>query len=295
MNRRDVGLGLVVVTLWGLNFIPIKLGVAEVPPLLLVAMRFLLVAIPAVFFMPRPPIPWKGLIAMSMTLYVAQFGFLFLGIKWGMPAGLASLVHQSQAFFTLLVAVAFLKEKLHWYHLAGLLVATAGMTIIGYEQNTSASALGFWLVLTGSFSWAVGNVIMRKVTLGVPPFSMLSLVVWAGLISFLPTALLSLIIEGFDSWQAAFASMNWVSLASVAYLAYAASLVGYGLWGRLLAKYPATTVAPFSLLVPIVGISSTALFFGEAITLLQGMGSLLVMSGLVLNVFGGRLKKSLKV
>ena len=291
MNRRDIGLGLVVVTLWGLNFIPIKLGVAEVPPLMLVAMRFFLVAIPAVFFMPRPPIPWKGLIAMSMTLYVAQFGFLFLGIKMGMPSGLASLVHQSQAFFTLLVAVVFLKEKLHWHHLAGLFIASLGIGIIAYEQNASASALGFWLVLTGSFSWGVGNVIMRKVTLGVPSFSMLSLVVWAGLISFFPTAMLSFVIEGLDSWQAAFASMNWVSLASVAYLAYAASLIGYGLWGRLLAKYPATTVAPFSLLVPIVGLSSTALFFGEAITLLQGMGSLLVMSGLVLNVFGGRLNK----
>lgn len=295
MNRRDTGLGLIVVVLWGLSFIAIKLGVADVPPLMLVAMRFLFVAVPAVFFLPRPPISWKGLIAMSMTLYVAQFGFMFMGIKMGMPSGLASLVHQSQAFFTLLVAVTFLKEKLHWHHLAGLFIATAGIAIIAYHQNASASALGFWLVITGSFSWGVGNVIMRKVTLGIPPFSMLSLVVWAGLISFLPTALLSLLVEGFDSWQAAFATMDLVSLASVAYLAYAASLIGYGLWGRLLARYPATTVAPLSLLVPIVGISSTALFFGEAITLLQGIGSLLVMAGLVLNVFGGRIAKLRRV
>lgn len=286
-----MGLGVIVATFWGLNFIAIKLGVAEVPPLMLVAIRFLLVAIPAVFFMPRPPISWKGLFIMSMTLYVGQFGFLFLGIKLGMPSGLASLVHQSQAFFTLLLAVTFLKEKLHWHHLTGLLIAGSGIGIIAYEQNAGASALGFWMVLTASFSWGVGNVIMRKVTLGVPPFSMLSLVVWSGLVSVLPTALLSLVIEGFESWKVAYASMDWISLASVAYLAYGASLIGYGLWGRLLAKYPATTVAPFSLLVPVVGISSTALFFGESITLLQGTGSLLVMAGLMINVFGGRIRR----
>jgi O-acetylserine/cysteine efflux transporter len=292
VKRSDIGLGLIVVLLWGLNFIAIKLGVAQVPPLMLASIRFLLVSIPAVFFLPRPPISWKGLIALSMTLYVGQFGFLFLGIKLGMPAGLASILHQSQAFFTLLVAVIFLKEKLHWNHLAGLLIAAAGMMIIGYQQNTNMTAIGFWFILIASSSWGVGNVIMRKVTQGIPPFSMLSLVVWSGFVSFFPMTILSLIIEGFSSWQQAISVMNWTSAFSFMYLAYLSSLAGYGLWGTLMSRYPATVVAPLALLVPIIGMSSTALFLGEIFTFWQLAGSVLVMAGLAVNVFGNRIMKA---
>lgn len=290
MKKHDIGLGIIVATLWGMNFMAIKLGVSHVPPLLLVALRFFMVAIPAVFFLPRPQIPWKGLVALSMTLYVGQFGFLFLGIKLGMPAGLASLVHQSQAFFTLLVAVIFLKEKLRWNHLVGLFIAAIGIVLIASQQNTGMTLIGFWMVITASASWGVGNVIMRKVTLGVPPFSMLSLVVWSGLVSFFPMAIFSLLFEGFESWQTAFQQASWTSVLSVLYLAYFASLIGYGLWGKLLARYPATTVAPFALLVPILGMSTAALFMGEGFSFWQLMGSVLVMTGLLINVFGGRIK-----
>ncbi len=292
MKQKDIGTGILVVMLWGLNFIAIKLGVGHVPPLMLVSLRFLLVSIPAVFFLPRPPVPWAGLIALSMTLYVGQFAFLFMGIHLGMPAGLASLVQQSQAFFTLLVAVVFIKERLQWNHLAGLFIAVAGMVIIGYQQNTAMTAIGFWLILMAGASWGVGNVIMRKVTRGVPPFSMVSLVVWAGLVSFFPMALLSFIFEGVSSWQEAIRGANPVSAASVLYLAYFSSLVGYGLWGKLLARYPSTIVAPFALLVPVIGMSTATLYFREGFTFWQGVGFLLVMAGLVVNVFGERILKA---
>jgi len=289
MKKQDIGLGLIVVTLWGMNFIAIKLGVSHVPPLFLVALRFLLVAIPAVFFLPRPQIPWKGLIALSMTLYVGQFGLLFLGIKLGMPTGLASLVQQSQAFFTLLVAVVFLGEKFRWNHIAGLLIAATGIVLIASRQNTGMTLIGFGLVLTASASWGVGNVIMRQVTLGVPPFSMLSLVVWSGLVSFFPMIILSFLIEGPASWVNALRQANWVSAFSLMYLAYCASLVGYGLWGKLMARYPASTVSPFALLVPILAMVSGVVFLGETFTLHQLAGSLLVMTGLVIHVLGGRI------
>ena len=296
MNRHDMGIGIVVVILWGLNYIAIKLGAGNVPPLFLASVRFLLVAIPAIFFLPRPPVSWAGLIALSMTIYVGQFAFLFLGIKLGMPAGLASLIHQSQAFFTLLVAVIFIKERLRWNHLAGLFIAATGMVIIGSQQNTGMTAIGFWFILLAAASWGVGNVIMRKVTQGVPPFSMISLVVWSCLVSFFPMVILSLIIEGLNSWQEAIRAVNWISVASVMYLAYFSSLAGYGLWGKLLARYPATIVAPFALLVPIIGMSSAAIFLREGFTLWQVVGSILVMAGLVVNVFGERIlrTKSLK-
>jgi O-acetylserine/cysteine efflux transporter len=292
VKRHDIGIGIIVVILWGLNYTAIKLGAGNVPPLFLASVRFLLVVIPAIFFLPRPPVSWAGLIALSMTIYVGQFSFLFLGIKLGMPAGLASLIHQSQAFFTLLVAVIFIKERLRWNHLVGLFIAAAGMVIIGYQQNTGMTAIGFWFILIAAASWGIGNVIMRKVTQGVPPFSMISLVVWSGLVSFFPMVILSLIIEGLNSWQEAIRAVNWVSAASVIYLAYFSSLAGYGLWGKLLARYPATIVAPFALLVPIIGMSSAAIFLREGFTFWQMIGSILVMTGLVVNVFGERILRS---
>jgi O-acetylserine/cysteine efflux transporter len=288
LSRRDIGIGLIVVVLWGLNFIAIKLGLGDMPPLLLATIRFVVVCLPAIFFLPRPPVAWHWLIALGLTINVGQFAFLFMGIKLGMPAGLASLVHQSQAFFTLVFAVLLIGERWHWNNLAGLLVAACGMAVIASQQGSSMTAVGFWLTLTGAASWGAGNVIMRRATQGVPPFSMLALVVWAGAVAILPLALLSLCIEGPAAWQAAWQSITWTTGVSVIYLAYFATIGGYGLWGKLLSRYPAAVVSPFALLVPVVGMSSATLFLGEAFSLHQVIGALLVMSGLAVHVFGGR-------
>jgi O-acetylserine/cysteine efflux transporter len=288
LSRRDIGIGLIVVVLWGLNFIAIKLGLGDMPPLLLATIRFVVVCLPAIFFLPRPPVAWHWLIALGLTINVCQFAFLFMGIKLGMPAGLASLVHQSQAFFTLVFAVLLIGERWHWNNLAGLLVAACGMVVIASQQGSSMTAVGFWLTLTGAASWGAGNVIMRRATQGVPPFSMLALVVWAGAVAILPLALLSLCIEGPAAWQAAWQSITWTTGVSVIYLAYFATIGGYGLWGKLLSRYPAAVVSPFALLVPVVGMSSATLFLGEAFSLHQVIGALLVMSGLAVHVFGGR-------
>jgi len=288
MRNKDIGLGLIVVTIWGLNFIAIKVGLQDMPPLLLAAMRFTIVTFPAIFFLKRPPVPWRWLIALGLTMNVGQFAFLFMGIKYGMPAGLASLTHQSQAFFTLGIAVIFLGERWRWNHVAGLALAACGMAVIGLQQNTSMTALGFWLVLCASISWAIGNVIMRKATQGVPPFSMLSLVIWSGAVAIIPFILLSFFLEGPAAWFTAFELFSWPTAASLIYLAYCATMVGYGLWGRLLSRYPAGKVAPFALLVPIVGMTCAVLFLGESLSIWQFFGALLVMAGLALNVFGAR-------
>lgn len=286
MNRRDIGIGLIVVILWGLNFNAIKLGLENMPPLLLATIRFIVVCIPAIFFLPRPPVAWRWLIALGLTLNVGQFAFLFWGMKLGMPAGLSSLIHQSQAFFTLLIAVIFIRERLYWNNLLGLIIAAGGMVIIALQQESSMTAVGFGVTLIGAASWGAGNVIMRRATQGVPPFSMLSLVVWAGAVAIFPLGLLSFFIEGSAAWKAAWSSMNWVTAACIAYLAYFASLGGYVLWGKLLSKYAAATVAPFALLVPVIGMSSAALLLRESFSGWQLMGALLVMAGLVIHVFG---------
>lgn len=288
MKTKDMGIGLLVVILWGMNFIAIKVGLQDAPPLLLGALRFLAAAIPAVFFIKRPPVPWKWLIALGLSINVGQFAFLFMGMKYGMPAGLASLVLQSQAFFTLAMAVAFLGERWRWYHLWGLVLSACGMGFIGLQQNTDMTLLGFWLVIGASLSWAIGNIITRKATRGVPPFSMLALVVWSGAVAILPLGLLSLVLEGPALWGETWNSFTWSTGASIAYLAYGATLGGYGLWGRLLSRYPAATVSPLALLVPVVGMSSSSAILGEKLSQGQMVGALLVMIGLVVNVFGGR-------
>lgn len=291
MRGRDIIIGLLVVVIWGLNFIFIKLGLKDVPPLLLGALRFLAASFPAIFFLPRPPIAWRWLIALALSINVGQFSFLFLGMKLGMPAGLASLILQAQAFFTLAAAVRFLGEKWHWNHLVGLLFAGAGMAVIGSGQNANITASGFWLTLAAAASWGIGNVIMRKATNGVSPFSMLSLIVWIGAISILPLALLSLAVEGIGTWQIAFSSISWTTTISIIYIAYLSTLVGYGLWGKLLSKHPATVVSPFALLVPLIGMSSSSLLLKETLSIRQISGASLVMAGLIIHIFGGRLTK----
>jgi O-acetylserine/cysteine efflux transporter len=286
LSRRDICLGLIVVVLWGLNFIAIDLGLGNMPPLMLAAFRFVVVCIPAIFLLPKPPVPWRWLIALGLMLNVGQFAFLFMGINMGMPAGLASLIHQSQAFFTLIIAAVFIGEKWHWNHLTGLIIAAFGMIVIASQQGSSMTAVGFWLNLAGAASWGAGNVIMRRATQGVPPFSMLALVVWAGAVAILPLIVLSLFIEGPAAWQEAWNSATWITAASVIYLGYFATLGGYGLWGKLLSRYPAAVVSPFALLVPVVGMSSAALFLGEEFSMQQVIGALLIMAGLVVNVFG---------
>lgn len=288
MKQKDLLLGLVVIVVWGLNFIAIKLGVKEIPPVLLGALRFLFTCVPAIFFLPRPPVSWPWLIALGIFLNVGQFAFLFLGVKVGMPAGLASLVMQSQVFFTLLVAVVWLGECWQWKHILGLAIAASGMVMIGSQTGGDMTLSGFLLVLAAAACWGTGNVLMRRATLGVPPFSALSLVVWAGAVAIIPLFLLSLLTEGWASWQQAFRDVTWQGFASLAYLAYLATLVGYVLWGKLMALYPAAKVAPLALLVPIVGLSSSALLLGESLTIWQVAGAILVMAGLAVHVLGER-------
>ena len=281
---------LLVVVIWGLNFIAIKKGLEEVPPLLLGALRFLAASIPAVFFLPRPPVPWKWLLLLGFSINVGQFSFLFWGMKAGMPAGLASLLLQAQAFFTLFFAVAWFGEHWRWNHLAGLMLAAGGMAVIGLQQGGEMTALGFMLTMAAAASWGFGNVVMRRTTLGMPPFSMLSLVVWAGAVAILPLAALSWLIEGPEQWGHAFVHISWSGIGAVAYLSYVATLGGYGLWGKLLSRYAAASVAPWALLVPVVGMSSAALLLGEQLSFWQSFGAVTVMAGLAIHVFGGSRK-----
>ncbi len=289
MSPKDLLLALVVIVAWGLNFVVIRVGLDGLPPMLLGALRFVLAALP-VFLVRRPDLPWRWLIAYGATISLGQFVFLFEAMANGMPAGLASLVLQSQAFFTLAFAALFLGERMRGASVLGLLIAGGGLLLIGLQTGHSTSLLGIVLTLVAASMWAMGNVLTRK----FGKINLMGLVIWGSLIPPVPFFLLSLWLEGPQRIEQALLNIGTSSILALLYLALVATLLGYGLWSRLLSRYPAGQVAPFSLLVPVVGLSSSAWLLGERLSTLQWVGAALVMLGLLVNVFGGRLWQRLQ-
>ncbi|AEB59503.1 permease, DMT superfamily [Ectopseudomonas mendocina] len=288
MTPKDLLLALLVIVVWGLNFVVIKVGLHGMPPMLMGALRFLLAAFPAILFVRRPQVPLRWMLAYGMTISLGQFAFLFYAMYVGMPAGLASLVLQSQAFFTLFFAALFLGERLRGSNLFGLLVAASGLVLIGLQGGQAMTLAGFALTIAAASMWALGNVVTRK----LGKVNLVGLVVWGSLIPPLPFLALSLWLEGPELISQSLRTLGLDSMLVLAYLAFGATILGYGLWSRLLSRYPASQVAPFSLLVPVVGISSSALLLGERLGALQMVGAALVMAGLLINVWGGRLLDS---
>jgi len=291
MSPKDLLLALVVIVVWGMNFVVIKIGLEDIPPMLLGALRFMLAAFPAVFFIRRPQLPWRWLFAYGATISLGQFAFLFYAMNVGMPAGLASLVLQSQAFFTVFFAALFLGERMRATHLIGLLIAASGLVLIGLQSDRSMTLAGFVLTICAASMWALGNIVTRK----VGKVNLVGLVVWGSLIPPLPFLGLSLLLEGPVRIETALRGVGVDSFLVLAYLAFGATILGYGLWSRLLSRYPAGTVAPFSLLVPVVGLTSAALLLDEYLGPLQTCGALLVMLGLVINVGGGWLIERMRI
>ena len=291
MSRKDGLLALLVVMVWGLNFVVIKIGLHAMPPLLLGALRFMLVALPAIFFVPRPTVPLSLLAGYALTINFGQFAFLFSAIHLGMPAGLASLVLQAQAFFTLFLGVFAFKERLQGKQLAGLAIAVAGAAVLiaASYSGEHVALTGFLLSLAAAFSWACGNIFNKKIMQHPRRPGVLSLVVWSAPIPVLPFLLASYLTDGPSVMLSSLLNIDVTTLLSLVYLAFGASIVGYGLWGALLGRYETWRVAPLSLLVPVFGIGSAALLLGERLSGTQLAGALLIMLGLYINVFGVRI------
>ncbi|MBB6559798.1 O-acetylserine/cysteine efflux transporter [Acidovorax soli] len=294
LRPRDLGLALLVILVWGVNFAVIKVGLAGVPPLLLGALRFMLAAFPALLFFKAPKVPLRLYLMFGLTMSVGQFAFLFSAIHVGMPSGLASLVLQSQSFFTLVLTVLWLRERWQGNQLAGLLLAAGGLVLIGSAHGASMPLLGFLLTVAAAAMWACGNLVSRAVG-RYGPMNQLAFVVWASLVPPLPLLALSGLIEGPDAIAAALQGFSWASFASVAYLAWAATLFGYGVWTYLLARYPVNRIAPFTLLVPLVGLTTGWIAFGETLQPVHFAGGALLMVGLFVNLFGAPLLARLRL
>lgn len=294
MSRKDGLLALLVVVVWGLNFVVIKVGLHNMPPLMLAGLRFLLVAFPAIFFVARPKIPLSLLLGYGLTISFGQFAFLFSAIKFGMPAGLASLVLQAQAFFTIILGAFAFGERLQGKQRVGIALAVFGVLVLieASLNGQHVGMLGFMLTLAAALSWASGNIFNKKIMQHTSRPAVMSLVVWSALIPVVPFFLVSILLDGPTQIIQSLVAIDMTTILSLLYLAFVATIVGYGIWGTLLGRYETWRVAPLSLLVPVVGLASAAVLLDETLTGLQLLGALLIMAGLYINVFGFRLHKT---
>ena len=281
MTARDILAALSVAIVWGLTFIAIKVGVGETTPLMLAALRFFFAAVPMVFFLAPPKAPAWAVTLYGLMIGVGQFGVLFIAIHEGFPVGLASLVIMAQVYFTILLAWLLMGERPRRVQIVGAIVAFVGIAVIGSQRLAGASLGPFLLVILAAVFWALGNVLAKT----VGKVDMLAFTIWSSLAAPLPLFFLSRAVEG-TGGLAALAHPGWKLVVSVLVISYAGTVFGYGLWARLLAQYSAATVAPFALIVPVVGMVAGSLLFGEILSPAELLGGVLVMAGLALNVGG---------
>jgi O-acetylserine/cysteine efflux transporter len=284
MNPRHVLLALAVVVVWGVNFVIIEVGLEGFPPLFFSALRFFFAAVPAIFLLGRPRVAWRYVIAVGLALGVAKFGLLFIAMDHGVPAGLASLVLQCQVVFTVLFAIVVLRERPRPAQLVGIAIACCGLGLILIDHQLAAPVGALGLVILAGASWGVANVATR---LGKPQDT-LRFMVWVSAVAVLPLLVLSLLTEGAANDLDALRTIDLTGVGALAYLSFASTLFGFGIWGFLLRQYDATTVAPFSLLVPVVGMAAAWLLRGEQVGLQQAIAAALIIGGMACTVLRKR-------
>jgi O-acetylserine/cysteine efflux transporter len=275
MKPRHIAIAVMIAAIWGVNFVVIDVGLASLPPLLFAGLRFVAAAFPAVLFVRRPAIPWRWFLAVGLPLGVGQFGLLFIGMHIGMPAGLSSVVLQTQALFTALFAAVMLRERPRRTQLGGMAVAFAGIGLIGLSLGQGSPLLAFALCVAAAAMWGLANIGLRR----AQPPDAFAFMVWVSLVPPLPLLGLSLLFEGPRADLHALAHVSLGGLGALFYIAYVSTLVGFGFWGWLMRRYDAGQVAMYSLLVPPFGMSSAALFLGERITLTDTVAALLIVGG----------------
>ncbi|WP_328545781.1 EamA family transporter [Streptomyces platensis] len=279
MKPVHVALAVVVAAVWGVNFVVIDVGLRDFPPLLFSAVRFLLAALPAVFFVGRPRVSWRWVITVGVTLGIMKFGMLFIGMHAGLPPGLASLVLQGQAVFTVLFAAVLLKERARRAQIVGMAIASVGIVLAGLD-STAGTLAGFLLVVGAAACWGLSNIAMRK----AGPPDTFRFMVWVSVVPPIPLALLSVPFEGWDADLRALQHLNLSGVGAALYVAWGATLFGFAAWGYLLRTYNAPTVAPFSLLVPIFGLAAAWIFQGERMTVLTFCATALVITGIAVGM-----------
>lgn len=284
LPARHFFLAVLVVAVWGTNFVVIKLGLAHLPPLLFAALRFTFALLPAVFFLPRPAVPWRNLAAYGLLIGVGQFGVLYLAMRGHITPGLASLVVQTQVFFTIGLAMRGTGEVVRPFQWVALGLAAAGIVVIGSHTGGDTTVAGVLMVLFAALSWAGGNIVSRA----AGRVNMLAYVVWTSAFAVPPLFILSWCFEGSAAIEAGLRQADAVTWASVLWQSVGNTLFGYAAWGWLLARHPAATITPMALLVPVFGMAASSWWLGESLPAWKLIAAGLVMAGLALNLLWPR-------
>ncbi|MGY4386307.1 O-acetylserine/cysteine efflux transporter [Pedobacter sp. UYP24] len=290
LSPKHLLVALSVVLIWGINFIAIHVGLKGFPPFLLCGVRFGLSALPWVFILPRPKSPIKLIVAYGIFTFTLQFGFLFSGIHLGLSPGLASLILQIQVFFSIGLAFLFFKDKPSPWKIYGSLISFIGIGIVASNVPGGSTFIGFVFTLFAALSWAFGNIYTKKVHADSP----LSLVVWGNLMAFPFMVIASLVFDGPVLIQSSLQNISWPTIGAIVYIVYISTHVGYGAWGFLLKAYPTSVVVPFTLLIPVVGFLSSAIFLGEDLSTWKLLASLFIMGGVVFNLLEPQIRKLLQ-
>lgn len=284
---RHILLALVVVFVWGSNFVIVRFALAEFPPFFLAALRFTLAFLPAALFVPPPKVPWRNLAAYGLLVGSGQFGFLYVAMNGLISPGLSSLVLQTQVFFTIALAMIFAGDRLRPYQGVALAMAVGGLLIILLHVDRETTATGLGLVLLAALCWAGGNFVGQR----TPGANMLAYVVWASLFAVAPLLILSLYAEGVPRIAASLSGASPLAYAAALWQGFGNALFAYAIWAYLLARHKAATVTPMALLVPLVGMISSALVLGEELAAWKLIAGVLVIGGLGLNLLWPRLAR----
>ncbi|KQW46761.1 hypothetical protein ASD88_08745 [Pelomonas sp. Root662] len=288
---RHFLLALAVVAIWGSNFVVIKVALDVLPPMTLAVLRFAIAFVPACFFLARPAVGWRNLAGYGGFVAVGQFGLLYLAMRSEISPGLASLVIQTQVFFTLLLAVWLANERVLPSQWLGLVLAVAGIAVIVFHTDGATSPLGLAMVLAAAFSWACGNIVGKR----AGKVNMLAYVVWSSAFAVPPLLVLALVVDGPARISTGLAAADAGTWAAVLWQSFANTLFGYGCWSWLLARHPAARIVPMALLVPIFGMGASSLLLAESLPGWKLTAAALVMAGLAINLFGPRLLQMRRV
>jgi O-acetylserine/cysteine efflux transporter len=285
LSLRAIVVLILVAAIWGFNFVVIKVGVDGVPPFFLAALRFTLCVFPAIFIVRRPPVSWALLASYGLLIGLGEFGFLFLAIKLGAPSGLSSIILQSQAFFTVILAAFALRERIRACSVAGMAVAALGLALIARSSLVDAASglalVPLAMVIVAAFCWAAANIVAQR----MPKADGLSLMIWSSAFSPLPLFALSFAFER-SAVVSSLAAIRPITIGALAYLVVLSTLFGYGAWNQLIMRHGAKKIAPFSLLIPVFGVVSSAVVFHERFTRVDALAACAVLVGLAIHSLG---------